>query len=349
MTPAARVAAAIEVLDDILSGQTAERALTGWGRTHRFAGSKDRAAIRDHVFQALRCRASYAWLGGAETGRGIMLGAARATGQVDDLFTGQGHAPPPVQDHEAGAGLNSAPRAVQSDIPPWQLDHFDKAFAGGADGILTTLKTRAGVFLRVNAAKTSQADAMAALAADGITTAVVDKVKTALQVTENERKVARSEAYTAGLVEVQDPSSQEAVLSLALRPNERVLDYCAGGGGKSLAMAAQGADVTAHDIDPKRMVDLTPRATRAGVRIATATTGDLGAIEKQDLQLFQAREIAKPFIADRRFAQDQSLQIVEFGELGNTLAGDLRFREVERTQVLQSRDAWRRCVGDCRA
>ncbi|MEL6957534.1 MAG: RsmB/NOP family class I SAM-dependent RNA methyltransferase, partial [Pseudomonadota bacterium] len=82
MTPGARVAAAIEVLDDIRAGRAAEVALSGWGRAHRFAGSKDRAAIRDHVFQALRCKRSYAWRGGAETGRGLMLGWAREAGKV---------------------------------------------------------------------------------------------------------------------------------------------------------------------------------------------------------------------------------------------------------------------------
>ena len=80
MTPAARVQASIEILDDILAGAPVEKALTGWARRSRFAGSKDRAAIRDHVFDALRHKRSFAAQGGAGTGRGLMLGSVRAAG-----------------------------------------------------------------------------------------------------------------------------------------------------------------------------------------------------------------------------------------------------------------------------
>ncbi len=101
MTPAARLSAAIEVLDRVLAGTPAEQALTNWARGSRFAGSGDRAAVRDLVFDALRCRRSFAALGGAETGRGLVLGGLRAAG-VDPttLFTGEGHAPhrfPPTE------------------------------------------------------------------------------------------------------------------------------------------------------------------------------------------------------------------------------------------------------------
>ena len=70
MTPAARLSAAIGILDQILHGSPAEKALVNWARAARFAGSGDRAAIRDLVFDALRCRRSFAALGGGETGRG---------------------------------------------------------------------------------------------------------------------------------------------------------------------------------------------------------------------------------------------------------------------------------------
>ena len=111
MTPAARVQAAIEVLDRIRAGAATEQALTGWARGARYAGSKDRAAVRDHVFGAIRCRRSYAALGGGETGRSMMIGAVRAVGDpVDALFTGQPHAPEPLSDAERAAG--SAPEGA---------------------------------------------------------------------------------------------------------------------------------------------------------------------------------------------------------------------------------------------
>ncbi|WP_375281347.1 RsmB/NOP family class I SAM-dependent RNA methyltransferase [Pseudooctadecabacter sp.] len=267
MTPAARVAAAIEVLDDILAGQVAEKALTGWGRAHRFAGSKDRAAIRDHVFQALRCRASYGWLGGADTGRGIMLGAMRAAGEVEAIFTGEGHAPAPVAEGEDGAPLDAADRPQRLDCPAWMLPLFDDRFGDSADDILSTLQSRAGVFLRVNLRKGSVAEAAAAMQAEDIETAKVDGIDTALQVIRNERRVAQSAAYAQGLVEVQDTSSQAAIAAAGVASGGRWLDYCAGGGGKALALADRGAVVTAHDIDAGRMRDIPARAARADVDI----------------------------------------------------------------------------------
>ncbi|MGC9420605.1 MAG: RsmB/NOP family class I SAM-dependent RNA methyltransferase, partial [Rhodovulum sp.] len=94
MTPVARIAAAIGILDQWISGAPIEKVLTTWGRRNRDAGSGDRAAIRDLVFDALRRRRSCAALGGAETGRGLMLGLLRAEGHnPDTVFTGVGHAP----------------------------------------------------------------------------------------------------------------------------------------------------------------------------------------------------------------------------------------------------------------
>lgn len=288
MTPAARVAAAIEILDDILSGTAVEKAVTGWGRSHRFAGSKDRAAIRDHVFDALRCRQSYGWIGGSTTGRGIMLGAARSAGNVDAVFTGEGYAPAPVTDGEAGAAIADAPRDVRLDMPDWLLPHFDDALGPDADAVIAQLQSRAGVFLRVNIARISREDAQAMLREEDITTEPVADIKTALQVTANERKVAMSKAYQSGVVDLQDPSSQAAIAALGIQPGQRVLDYCAGGGGKSLAMAALGASVTAHDIDTRRMADITPRAARANVDIETVATADLAGLAPFDLVLCDA-------------------------------------------------------------
>mgnify|MGYP007000317889 len=90
MTPAARVQAAITLLDLILSGESAEKILTRWGRQNRYAGSKDRAAIRDWVYDALRCRRSYAALGGAETGRALLIAALRRQNlDPQDYFTAE--------------------------------------------------------------------------------------------------------------------------------------------------------------------------------------------------------------------------------------------------------------------
>nr|WP_268821750.1 RsmB/NOP family class I SAM-dependent RNA methyltransferase [Octadecabacter dasysiphoniae] len=275
-------------MDVILDGASPEKALTGWGRGHRFAGSKDRAAIRDHVFSALRCRASFAWRGGAATGRGIMLGATQADGSQDAMFNGEGHAPRPRDADEIGRAIEDAPRDVRLDVPEWLLPHFDGSLGEDADAALTALQSRAGVFLRVNLRKVTREKAAEILAEDGIKTEPVANVSSALHVIENERRVAQSRAYAGGLVELQDTSSQAAIEALKVTAGLRVLDLCAGGGGKALAMAAFGADVTAHDIDPGRMVDLAPRAERAGVEIATVTTDQLASCDPFDLVLCDA-------------------------------------------------------------
>ena len=264
MTPAARVSAAIDVLDRILVGTSAEVALTNWGRANRFAGSGDRNAIRDHVFEALRCRSSFAALGGGLTGRGLMLGAIRASDQeVATVFSGEGHAPAKVK-NEAG----TQPQGYDAlDCPVWLGPRLEAALGADFAPVMRALQSRAPVFLRVNSAKATVPSAMAALGAEGIETALVNWVKTALEVIGNVRKIQTSQAYLTGLVELQDASSQAVIESLYLTPGAKVLDYCAGGGGKTLALAARGAKVWAHDAYPARMTDLPMRATRAGVRV----------------------------------------------------------------------------------
>ncbi len=276
MTPAARLSAAISVLDGILAGLTPERALADWTRASRFAGSGDRAALRDLVYQALRCRRSFGFAGGSDSGRGLILGGLRLAGtDPAELFTGQGHAPPPVTEAEPARSLAMAPRGVRLDLPDWLLPYLDAALGDEVEPVAEQLRHRAPIWLRVNLGRTGIAEAAAALAAEAIATRPHPDINSALQVTENERKIKNSVAYAQGLVELQDASSQAVVLALGELAGQEVLDYCAGAGGKALQLADRGARVTAHDADPRRMRDLGPRATRAGAAIDTATTAAL--------------------------------------------------------------------------
>ena len=290
MTPAARVAAAIEVLDAWLGGAPVEKVLTTWGRTHRFAGSKDRAAIRDHVFDAIRCRRSFAGLGGAETGRGLMLGALRAAGlDPASVFTGEGHAPEALaQDETQIGGIANLPEAARLDCPDWLADALRQSLGAEFAPVMAALRQRAPVFLRVNVARTTRESAIEALSADGILARPHDLSPTALEVMDGARKVQNSAAYQAGLVELQDAASQAVVDFLEVPSGARVLDYCAGGGGKSLALAAAGALVTAHDVDPGRMRDLPARADRAGAAVARVSTGEATAGGPYDLVFVDA-------------------------------------------------------------
>jgi 16S rRNA (cytosine967-C5)-methyltransferase len=265
MTPAARLSAAIEVLDRILAGGSVEQTLTNWGRASRYAGSGDRAAVRDTVYDALRCKRSFASLGGALTGRGLVLGGLRAAGIAPaELFTGQAHAPAVVSPHEIG---HPPERAAAFDLPDWLLAPMQAALGDAFATTMQAMRQRAPVYLRVNLARISREGAMASLAAEGIESELAGDVNTALQVTANERKIGTSTTYLSGLVELQDISSQAIVATLPVQPGSRVLDYCAGGGGKTLALAARGVAPFAHDINAARMKDIPLRAKRAGVEV----------------------------------------------------------------------------------
>ncbi|MBC9247087.1 RsmB/NOP family class I SAM-dependent RNA methyltransferase [Paracoccus sp. 11-3] len=265
MTPSARIAAAIEVLDQILGGQPAEQALLRWSRTSRFAGSGDRAAVRDLVFDALRRRNSLAAMGGSLTGRGLMIGALRADGHDPaQVFTGQGYAPGPLSDAEMMAAGGDV-----VDLPDWAMPYWRRSLGDQAEAVADAMRQRAPVWLRVNSLRGNPDKAISALAGDGIEVEADDRHPTALKVVSNERKLAQSDAYKDGLVELQDLSPQLACAALPVRPGMRVLDYCAGGGGKVLAIAgmADRLSLTAHDADPARMADLPARAKRAGARV----------------------------------------------------------------------------------
>ncbi|MDZ4312416.1 MAG: RsmB/NOP family class I SAM-dependent RNA methyltransferase [Cypionkella sp.] len=275
MTPQARLSAAIEVLDRILAGASAEQALTNWGRASRFAGSGDRAALRDLVFDALRCKRSYAALGGALSGRGLVLGGLRDRGfDPAEWFTGEGHAPSVLCDGDTGF---TPAGNVALDCPEWLAEPLQAALGADFAAVMQALRRRAPVFLRVNLAKASVAQAMSTLAAEGIVCQLNQLAKTALEVTDNARKIQNSQAYLGGLVELQDAASQAVIEALPLADGQRVLDYCSGGGGKALAMAAQAqVKLVAHDADPRRMRDIPARAARAGVSIAVTETQDIG-------------------------------------------------------------------------
>lgn len=287
MTPGARVAAAIDVLDLIADGQPVERALISWARRSRFAGSKDRAAVRDHVFGVVRNRRSDAVRGGGDTGRALMLGRLRDQGDdLDALFHGEGHAPTPLSDEERAITAQPVDAADVWDLPDWLIAEFKTALSDAAASVAQILKSRAPITLRVNSAKTSPSQVTSLLADEGVEVVPNPLCDTALTITEGARKLRNSECYQEGLVELQDAASQ-AVVS-ALPEGQKVLDYCAGGGGKSLGMAAQKRNVVAHDIDFDRMRDLPDRARRADAQIKLLATDMLAGEGPFDIVLVDA-------------------------------------------------------------
>ncbi len=291
MTPAARIAGAIGILDRILTGTPAEQALTGWARASRFAGSGDRAALRDHVYDALRCLRSYSAQAGAAqpSGRALMIGALRAAGgDLAAVFSGAGHAPLALTEAELAAisaapPLAALPLALRIDCPDWLLPALSDSLGDNLEPVMAAQRRRAPVFLRVNLARIGREAAVAELAQEGISADPHALAEAALLVTVNASKIKTSRVYLEGFVELQDAASQAAVEGLPLKAGMSVLDYCAGGGGKTLAMAARArCDFTAHDAAAERMRDLPPRAARAGVRVRLA---DRAALDRQSFDL----------------------------------------------------------------
>ena len=283
MTPAARAAAAIEVLDLWLDGdERLDRILQRWGRANRYAGSGDRRAIGDLCYGALRRRRSAAWIAGADEtarARDLIRGALLLDGvDLQTIFTGVRHAPSPLLATEAESReLADAPWPVRLDVPDWLVPELEDQPAEA----LEAMRERAPVDLRVNLLKADRAEARAALAGDGIAAGDLALTETALRVTEGARRVNQSRAWREGLVEVQDAASQYAAELANARPGELVLDLCAGAGGKALAMAATmdgEGRLIAHDIDPRRMADLPDRALRAGAHIETVSSEGLAAL-----------------------------------------------------------------------
>ncbi|QLP98301.1 MAG: RsmB/NOP family class I SAM-dependent RNA methyltransferase [Rhodoblastus sp.] len=280
MLPAARIAAAIEVLDDVEARRRpVVDALKDWGLSHRFAGSKDRAAIANHVYDALRLRESARWIMAAGTARATVLGSlGRARGldaaAISGLFDGQGHAPAPLTDDERAsrkASLDGAPLHVAADIPEWLAPAFAAAFGEAAAAEGAALAGRAPVDLRVNTLKTTRDKALAQLDHLGAQPTPLSPVGLRVPLAADGRAPALSAepAYAKGAVEVQDEGSQLAALLSAASPGDQALDLCAGGGGKTLALAAMmdnRGQIYATDSDGRRLMPIYDRLDRAGAR-----------------------------------------------------------------------------------
>ena len=275
MLPSAHYSASIEILERILIGEPAEKALLAWSRNSRFAGSKDRAAIRDIVFDILRKRRSY----GARinpSARGLAIAHAQEYGLLD-LFNGEGHAPLALHDDEL-AKISNEPsfssKAEAYDFPEFIWSDFEAQYKADALAIAEHIRGRAPVDLRVNMRKASVKQAQDLLARDYVFTAPIEGLDSALRIIENPRKLQQSKAYSYGLVELQDMSSQIAAQMANVQPTDHVLDYCAGGGGKTLALGmylGEGGRIDAWDISAARMKDIPNRAVRAGLNVNILT------------------------------------------------------------------------------
>jgi 16S rRNA (cytosine967-C5)-methyltransferase len=254
MTPAARLQAAIEVLDEVIDstvedGPPADTIVTRYFKQRRYAGSKDRRAVRELVFRAIRRSAER-----PASGRAAVLGLAEEEPALMELF-GQPRGPEPRQDGETGADAEFVPGWLTSELSPLV-----------APDEWPALLERAPLDLRVNGAKASR-DELLSQFPEGMPTPLSPwGIRLPL-----DSRIDDHPAFVAGQVEVQDEGSQLIALACHAKNEERLLELCAGAGGKALALAAAapGATILATDSNRMRLSKLPPRAARAGASIET--------------------------------------------------------------------------------
>jgi len=295
MRPGAHIKAAVEVLEEVLGKhRPAAAALADWGKSHRFAGSSDRAAIGNLVYDALRRRRSLAYQMDADTPRAIALAAApRALGlSVAALATSADGSPYAVEPPSAAelARLSQslspdAPISVRGDFPGWLEASFARAFGSAAAEEGAALARRGPVDLRVNALKADRDKVMKALARFAPVPTPLSPVGVRLPAPDGPGRQPNVEAEAAhgrGWYEVQDEGSQVSALMAAAGPRQQVLDICAGAGGKTLAFAGamrNTGQIYAYDDDALRLRPIFERLKRAGVRNAQVlNAGDSAAL-----------------------------------------------------------------------
>lgn len=287
MTPAARLAAAASVLDRISAGkQPAETVLKTWGTENRYAGSKDRRAIADQVYKVIRARGRLVWaMGGREDGRALVIGSLSlidglSVEEIEALHSGDGYGPKPLSKQERGrisATADDLPGWVAAGLPEFVVEDFKNTFgerwADEAEGLMVP---RAPIDLRVNAAKATVAEVMSELREAGLSPERTPWSAWGLRLSaEPPPNVQALEAFKAGRIEIQDEGSQIVCWLAGVRPGMTVVDYCAGGGGKTLGLAMQGLAAGAarvvQPVEPERI--WTPTGWLDGPKTAAKPAG----------------------------------------------------------------------------
>jgi 16S rRNA (cytosine967-C5)-methyltransferase len=281
VTPAARLSAAIEVFADIATRpRPAGDALKDWGLSHRFAGSGDRPAIAGLVYDALRRKASSAWLMGEDSPRAVLLGMLHRERGLDGaaigaLCSGARYAPEPLTDAETAAlaagNLTGAPTHVQGDYPEWLDPYLARVFGDERAEEGESLASRAPLDLRVNTLVASREELLPKLdhLAAEPTRWSPWGLRIRLAAEAKSPAIHAEPAFIKGQIEIQDEGSQLAALLAGAESGQQVIDLCAGAGGKTLALAAameNRGQIYATDADKRRLAAIHDRLARAGAR-----------------------------------------------------------------------------------
>jgi 16S rRNA (cytosine967-C5)-methyltransferase len=304
MTPAARIQSAIEVLAGLDETRLpADRFLRDWFRARRYAGSKDRAAVAQIVYDVLRHKASLAWRMGREDARSLVIGSLlsenHSAGDITKLFAGEGYGPAPLSEDEhwaIGAQTPDPPAYIRGEYPAWLEPELTCSLGDALQAEMQAMFGRAPVDLRVNRLRAEREETLVGLRSLGIKAEPTPFAPHGIRIPSADGLGAlqHTRFFQTGAFEFQDEASQIAALLCAAKPGMRVLDLAAGAGGKALAMAADmenKGEILALDIDAARLKQIEPRARRAGATIIKATDkrgGPLWGNGKFDLVLVDA-------------------------------------------------------------
>ena len=286
LTPGAQVAAAIDILAAIdLGDRPADDVAADYFRRRRYIGAKDRGHIAGHVYTVLRHRSALDWwiakhpvdIGPkSRVLAALVLAESWRPEVVAACCDGDRFRPAPLTEAEDRLlrGLTTRtlrhpemPRAVASDLPDWLEPYFERVFGKGLEREMAALNASASIDLRVNLLKADWETARRALAAEGVAAEPTPWSPVGLRLAERV-PLGGLNAFKEGLVEVQDEGSQITALLADARPGMRVVDFCAGAGGKTLALAAGMANrgkLVACDVSAHRLERAVRRLRRAGV------------------------------------------------------------------------------------
>jgi 16S rRNA (cytosine967-C5)-methyltransferase len=286
MTPAARLQASIELLDEVLgTDRAADGVMSAYFRPRRYIGAGDRRSIADQVWRVLRHRARLSWALGADHPSGrlfvaanLVRGEAKSVDAIAGLYSGAKNGPGPLAANEkrmiervSTKEIATAPREVRLECPWWLLEKFDAAFGTGADNELAALDSEAALDLRVNTLKATRDQVLASLKAEDLTATSTPHSPLGVRLP---ARIALGDhaGFKDGMFEVQDEASQLCAQLVDAKPGMTVMDLCAGAGGKTLAMAATMQNrgrLIACDVSVGRLERSKLRLRRSGVHNAT--------------------------------------------------------------------------------
>jgi 16S rRNA (cytosine967-C5)-methyltransferase len=263
----------IEILDTYLNEAKIDFVLRKWAIKHRFAGSSDRRKIKDIIFDIIRQKKSCEHVGGGFSGRNLLIGYLKLKGtELSSVFDNSKFGPEEltIKEQNINVDFSNLSNIYELDFPSWLIPILRRSLLNEFSNVVKALRNRSHIQLRVNLKKISRLNAMKKLQKNNIECEINELCSTALNVLNGAQHILTSQCFENGFVELQDAGSQLVSKLIEINYNDKVLDMCAGAGGKSLSISC-GAELDATyfawDINFDRMKDIDARSKRAGVKI----------------------------------------------------------------------------------